>query len=113
MDSCQITNTSRKKLFLLAGAFICIPFLLTAQEDTLQKSKIYRTWNSFGDMYNINGILYQIKDSSILVAETHSKKDLLSGNYQIKRVNYNNFRNVQNIKVRSLNRLIGGALGGY
>jgi hypothetical protein len=112
MDSCQITNTSRKKLFLLAGAFVCIPFLLTAQEDTLQKSKIYKTWISFGDMFNINGILYQIKDSSILVAETHSQKDLLSGNYQIKRINYNNFHNVQNIKVRRLNNVVGGALVG-
>ena len=60
----------------------------------------------------MNGILYQIKDSSILVAETLSKKDLLSGNYQIKKVNYNNFWKIQNIKVRRLNRVVGGALGG-
>ena len=101
-----------KKLLLIAVTLICIPFLLTAQEDTLQKSKIYKTWISFGDRYNINGILYHTEDSSILVAETLSKKDLLSGNYQIKKVSYNNFQNIQNIKVRKLNNVGRGALGG-
>jgi hypothetical protein len=98
-----------KKLHIAAIILIYIPFLLTAQEDTRQKSEIYRIWIIFFNRPEIKGILYQVKDSSILVANTISEKDLLSGKYQAIEHNYNS---LLNIKVRPFNKGTKGAIYG-
>jgi hypothetical protein len=98
-----------KKLLIAAIILIYIPFLLTAQEDTLQKLKIYHTWIRLYNGSEIEGILYQVKDSSVLLANTVFKMDLLSGKYQAIEHNYNS---LLNIKVRPLNKGIKGAIYG-
>jgi hypothetical protein len=66
-----------------------------AQKDTLQESKIYHTWIKL-DKYTKSGdVLYQTKDSSIIVANYLSKADFLSGKYQITKIEYKNIRTIE------------------
>jgi len=66
-----------KKLVLITTVLMFIPILIFAQEDTLQKSKTYKTWIKLVDGSEIklkwgseiNGILYQINDSSLSISK--------------------------------------------
>jgi len=72
-------------LLILSGA----PILLSAREDTLNRSTIYRTRIILGGGREIKGTIYQIMDSSIVFANTTNKMDFLSGRYEIQTINYN------------------------
>jgi hypothetical protein len=65
-------------------------FSSSSQEDSLKRSTIYKTWITLGGGSEIKGTIYQLRDSSILIANTFKKTDLLSpGKFDIQAVNYN------------------------
>ncbi len=89
------------------------------KKDTLQKSRIYRTWIKL-DNYTKSGavfygqprradVLYQIKDSSIIGANYLNKRDFLSGKYQTTEIEY---KKIGIIETRCKNSIIRGALSG-
>lgn len=66
-----------KKLLLVSTILIYVTFLTSAQQDTLTKSKTYKTWIKLVDGSEIKlkwgseikGILYQINDSSLSISK--------------------------------------------
>ena len=83
------------KLVLICVILLGIPILSFAQEDTLPRSKIYRTWilNPV-EFSTIKGTLYQVADSSVWVATSLNKymisqKDLSAGSFNLSKANYN------------------------
>jgi len=78
-----------KKLSFIFVILFGNHFLLSAQDDTLTRSTIYRTQIALGGGREIKGTIYQIKDSSIVFANTTNKMDFLSGKYDIQTINYN------------------------
>ena len=70
---------------------------------------MYKLWIKSGSNYDITGILYQSKDSSILLANPATKKSLLSGNYYIKEIKY---YDINMIQTRNINGIGNGALYG-
>jgi hypothetical protein len=79
--------TNKAFIFLI---LFCVPFLSSAQEDSLKRSKVYKTWITLGGGSEIKGTIYQIRDSSILIANTFKRTDLLSPDkYDIQTINFN------------------------
>lgn len=80
-----------KKLAFIFVILFGLPFVSSAQEDTLHRSTIYRTRITLGGGREIKGTIYQIRDSSIWIANTFKKADLLSpGKFDVQTINYNN-----------------------
>jgi hypothetical protein len=97
-----------KRLAFISVILLCIPFLSFAQEDTLHKSKIYKTWIT-GGPFEREGVLYQIMDSSLLIANSIYKKDFLLGKYKLTNIKY---KNIEIINTRAINGVRNGALLG-
>jgi hypothetical protein len=74
-----------KKLLLFLLFFLIIAFLSAAQED----SRIYKTSITEGGGHELYGTLYQIKDSSILLANTFRRMDILLHNFDLTTINHN------------------------
>jgi hypothetical protein len=74
-----------KNLLLLLVIFLSIPFLSVAQEN----SGIYKTSITVGGGSKIYGTLYQIKDSSALIANTLRRMDLLTEKFDLTTINHN------------------------
>ena len=95
-----------KRLILIWVIIWCFPFLSSAQKDTLTGSKIYRTWVlSPGEFNTIKGTLFQVADSSVLVATSLneykiSRNDLSAGSFILLKADYND---IEIIKVRRSN----------
>jgi hypothetical protein len=97
-----------KKHVIITLLLMYVPFLLPAQQDTVPK--IYKTWITLNDnSKEVKGILYEIKDSSIVVTNSLSRSDLLYGNFNITIIDYGNINIVKN---RRNNRVLFGFLGG-
>jgi hypothetical protein len=103
----------RLTVFLLSG-FYCI----SAQEDSTKllsgkegnRFRIYKTWISLNnDNKIVSGVLYEIKDSSILVSGSIMKKDYINGKYDISGINYDR---IDIVKTRAKNRVGRGILIG-
>ena len=107
-----------KKLVMIIQLVMCIPFLLPAQEDTLFKPKIYKTWITMTDNTEIRGVLYKIEDSAVLITNSLLRRDYESGNFNRTSLDFYNIgiiktRNKNSIINRSLIGLItGAAIGG-
>lgn len=98
-----------KKVLLVFSILLYIPSFSSAQEDTLQIPKIYKTWIKQVSGDKIKGVLYQTNDSGILIANTFSRKDLFLDNYQITGFNNND---LDKIHLRGLNNIGKGILWG-
>ena len=102
-----------KKLIIIWVIIWGIPLLSSAQEDTLPRSKIYETWVlRQGEFSTIKGTLYQVADSSVLVATSLNKymisrKDLSTGSFNLSEVDYND---IYIVKVRRSNSVPRGSL---
>ena len=84
-------------------------------KDNNQKIKIFRIWVSLkSDPYKIKGVLYEIKDSSILVSNSAIKKDYSMGRFEVVEIQISN---IKKIKIRRkgsmLNGIWIGALSGF
>lgn len=78
-----------KTLAFIIEIIFSLPHLSSAQEDSLKRSTIYKTWITLGGGREIKGTIYQIRDSSILFANTFNKTDFLNGRCDIQNINYN------------------------
>jgi hypothetical protein len=101
------------KPLLISVVFLSLPFLSSAQHDTLRKSEICKTWITLGGGSETQGILYQITDSAVQITNSFIVKDLLSGKYQITKINYNNISVIETWSIRKFNRgVLYGAFAG-
>jgi hypothetical protein len=107
-----------KKIVLIFLAFFLIPCLLSAQEDSSKLPtginekgfKIFKTWISLKNEPNIlEGALYEIKDSSILVSNSILKDDYINGEFELSKIDFNN---IDLVKIRRKNSMLFGALIG-
>lgn len=79
-------------------------------QDTIQNNKIYKTWVSLNSMpFKINGVLYEIKDSSILVSNSFMIKDYSADRFKITNLFINE---IETIKIRRKNNIGRGILIG-
>lgn len=86
----------------------------TAQKDTLQKKKIYKAWISVsGEKGKKKGILYQVKDSSLLLSNSKHIKDYYTGNFKTTPFDANSIDKIKIRRMRNVNRgaFIGMAVG--
>lgn len=86
----------------------CTPHILSAQY-TIQNIKIYKTWVTFNsEPFKIIGVLYQLKDSSIVLSNSISKNDY-PDNIKTSEFNINT---IEEIRIRRKNGIGKGALIG-
>jgi hypothetical protein len=96
-----------KKIVFISVVLLCIPYLSFAQEKSPLKSRIYNTWIEPA-RYGTKDILYQVKDSSLIVADSFDwdySKD--KGKVTLKEIGY---RNIEIIKIRSKRAIITGTV---
>lgn len=103
-----------KKPFVIILLIMCIPLLIHAQEDTLYKPRIYKTWITTTNNTEIQGVLYEIEDSAVLITNSLVYKDYKSGNFNKESLDLYNIgiietRNKNSIINRSIIGLITGA----
>jgi hypothetical protein len=104
-----------KKLVVITTILLCCFYLSIAQEDTIKKSRIFKTWISLNNKPGeMKGVLYEIKDSSILVSSSFLKADYSAGKFEVSEINYNDIDLVKiRIKNSVLNRALIGAVTGF
>jgi hypothetical protein len=98
-----------KFINVIALIVLCCLNSLNAQ-DTIQRIKIYRTWISLNsEPFNIKGVLYEIKDSSILVSSSVKINDYSTNKFEIVKLN---ITNIETIRTRRNNNIGRGILIG-
>lgn len=101
-----------KKLAIIALILLNISFLSSAQTDTLKKSKIAKTSIILGGGNEMEGILYQIKDSSVLLTNSKSKRDFLNANFDLSTINYNIISSITVMKKKYEHKTLAGIVIG-
>ena len=104
-----------KRLVVIFTMLLCYFLVLAAQKDTVKKSKINKVWISLNDESpRLKGVLYETKDSSIMVSNSFQTADYASGKFEVSKINYNNIDHVKiRIKNSVLNRALIGAVTGF
>jgi hypothetical protein len=99
-----------KKYITLITLVLCISHSISAQDNTINRNKIYRVWISFNNNKNpAKGILYEIKDTSILISNSLFKKDYLTSNFKVTDINY---KIIDHLYLRNKNSVtIGTVIG--
>ena len=101
-----------KALFIIILIFICIN---SVSQDTLPKIKIFKTWvKPLNVKTKSVGVLYQLKDSSILISNSLIEYDYYNNNFGVREFNINS---IKKLKLRRKGR-VGraawiGALSGF
>ena len=111
------------KIFIVTAILLSSFHFLSAQDDspTLllsngeKRFKIYKTWVSLNnDPKILKGVLYEIKDSSILVSNSIIKEDYKTGKFELLKIDY---QNIDIVKTRVNNSLglgiLKGAVAGF
>lgn len=97
-----------KRLLLITIAVLGYFYSLGAQDTTEHKLKIYKTWiylNS--EPFKVKGVLYEIKDSFVLVSNTFEESDYNTGEFEVSEIK---FSNIRLIKTREKNSILNKAL---
>jgi len=98
-----------KFLNVIALIVLCCLNSLNAQ-DTVQKITIYRTWVSLkSEPFKTKGVLYEIKDSSILVSNSVMIKDYSTDRFKVANLY---ITEIETIKTRINNNIGKGVLIG-
>jgi hypothetical protein len=114
-----------KKLILILVFSFPVFFTSFSQQDSLRIKKYYHTWviSKLPDTgkkrfqpqprKTIYGILFDVKDSSLLMTNYVKKADLARSNYKISEVYARNIQKVilKQKGTRSLGKIVGGAAG--
>jgi hypothetical protein len=103
-----------KKAIALTTLVVCFFCCLSAQENAKHKIKLYETWVSLNNQVSpLRGVLYEIKDSSILISNSLWKPDYLTGNLKVTGFSYNNISVIKTRRTKNIQRglLIGSAAG--
>ncbi len=106
-----------KKLLLVSTILIYVTFLTSAQQDILTKSKTYKAWIKLVDGSEIklkwgneiNGILYQINDSSLSISKLIKFTDHTRGFSEPINIYYTS---IKVIKIRSGKKIRKGIVIG-
>jgi len=89
---------------------LCCYYSSAAQEDSIKTPKIFDTWISFNNQSKgLKGVLYEIRDSSILVSNSSLKADYLTGDFKVSNID---FKNIDYVSVRKKNRVLTGTIVG-
>ena len=110
----QLNNTIMK-LFSVAVLFIIFSFSNTQAQDFGKKSNKYRVWITLADEpFEVDGILYELKDSSLLVSNYKTYSDFIIDNNPTLELKISN---IELIETRKRNRvgkgIIIGAVSGF
>lgn len=87
---------------------------LNAQELKKNNPRLYEVWISLNsDQERLNGLLYEIGDSSIIITDIFSSENILSGVHQTTVADYRNVNRIKIHRVKNVQRgmLLGGATG--
>jgi len=63
-----------KKVALLTSILLCISIFSSAQKDAPQRIRLYKTWIILSGGDTKQGLLYQTKDSSVVIANSLNNK---------------------------------------
>lgn len=98
-----------KSFKLIVLIFLCSLNSLVAQ-DNYKKIKIYKIWVALNNQpLVIRGVLYEVKDSSIIVTNSHYKKDYSINNFTRTELN---FKEIKKIKISRKGRFLRCILNG-
>jgi len=104
---------SLKSLLIIPLFIICGLNSMQAQNTSVSPDKLYETW-----IYPINGykgkprMLFELKDSAVLLSDSRNKMDYTSGNYKLSKLD---IKNIDVIKVRRKGQgaaLVAGIVSG-
>ncbi|MFH1296583.1 MAG: fibrobacter succinogenes major paralogous domain-containing protein [Bacteroidota bacterium] len=102
------------KTFVLVPIFIlCVIQTSQAQTDSVALNKFYHTWIiPKPGLRGMSGILFEVKDSSVMVSDSPWKNDYYTGDYDVSEFD---IKNIDVIKVRRQGKgfalLVGGVSG--
>ena len=96
---------------LLAVIFIFLVGSSAAQQDTIWKKKLYKTWLKLNkERVEQKGVLYEIQDSSVLLSDAKHNADYLDGKYKVSKVDVSS---IENIRIRRVRRVENASLIGF
>jgi len=76
-----------KTIFLIAVIFLYSIHSSRAQTNSIAPKKIYKTWIKTSEgPQKIKGVLFEIRDSSIMVSNSLKKRDYYHGNFNVSKV---------------------------
>jgi len=103
-----------KFINVIALIILCGLNSLNAQ-DSIQKIKIYRTWVSLNsEPFKIKGVLYEIKDSSILVSSSVVIHDYSTDRFEMVELHINNIETIKNRRNNNIGKgVLIGAITGF
>lgn len=110
------------KKSLLIIILICFSCVLFAQVDSVntslkidnKKVRINKIWiTPYNLPADIEGVLYKVNDSSLLLSSSYNRNDYRSGNYSTQKIDYFNIEllKVRNSKHRKIGFYIGTVTG--
>jgi hypothetical protein len=95
--------------------FCCLLHPVSAQVNNKQKINSYDTWIKIkNDPITLRGVLYEIKDSSIIIANPALKKGQLTGAFDVTSIPISNIDLLKTRKAGSIRkRILIGSLAGF
>jgi len=107
-------NTANTPLIVILLATFSLslnPEDVSAQNDSLPRPGINRTWIGLNkDQVTRQGVLYEIKYSSVLISFSMARDDYRTGNFRTFEIPY---YDIDNIRIRGKNRIAAGTLIGF
>ncbi len=103
-----------KFLNTIALIVLCCINSINAQ-DTIQKSKIFKTWVSLNsEPFKIKGFLFEIKDSSIFVSNSVVMQDYNKDKFETVELNINKIEIIKTRRKNSIGKgVLIGAISGF
>jgi hypothetical protein len=103
-----------KKHLIMVISAVCLFYSISAQQSTKQKIRYYEVWISFVDSEAVyRGILYEVNDSSVLIAGLTPLPDYPAGSEYLKEFSYSNIDIIKARRLKSVGRgtIIGVGIG--
>jgi len=112
------------KYFTAIFFVILFGFSAIKAQDTIPKLKLYKSWIYMqqGKPYKIIGVLYEFKDSTILISNSFKIKDYQSNNFETQEISIQNIKEIEFRKnnnvgkgawIGALSGLVVGTILGY
>ena len=94
-----------KKLLIMTTILLYCFLSSTAQENSENQNKIFKVWVSLNKKPVYGGVLFETKDSSIIVTDSYYKSNYSAGRFRISEINYND---INVIKIQAKNSVLKG-----
>ena len=96
------------KLLILISMIVCLPQVIFAQTDSAFQKQFYRIWIKSMDKVTMNeGVLFEVKDSSLVISETYERRASQQGKFDISKINASS---IYIIQTRKNHKLLKGVL---